>query len=123
MSIKVTCPNGHAFKVKDKYAGKQGLCPFCEDPVVVSVPDALSEEAILDIIGPPPPIPVTEESASVLDDDVESESALDDSEDVSATMSLVGRSAVRHQRECPSCSRTMPYWFAKCPGCDTYMQE
>ena len=36
------CPNGHTFKVKDKYAGKKGLCPHCEGQVIVVVPDALS---------------------------------------------------------------------------------
>lgn len=30
MSIKVTCPNGHALKVKDEFAGKAGLCPHCK---------------------------------------------------------------------------------------------
>ena len=42
MGIQVECPNGHTFKVKDKYAGKKGLCPHCEGQVVVQVPDALS---------------------------------------------------------------------------------
>lgn len=121
MSIDVTCPNGHSFKVKDKYAGKRGLCPLCEDRVAVTVPDILSEEVILDIIGPAPPPPVADESASVLDDDVGS--VFDDEEDVSSTMSLVGTSAIRHQRECPNCSRSLPYWFAKCPVCDTYIRD
>ena len=30
------------FKVKDKYAGKKGLCPHCEGQVIVQVPDALT---------------------------------------------------------------------------------
>ena len=42
MGIAVTCPNGHQFKVKDKYAGKKGLCPYCEGQVLVRIPDALS---------------------------------------------------------------------------------
>ncbi len=41
MGIQVHCPNGHVFKVKDKYAGKKGLCPKCEGQVVVQVPDEL----------------------------------------------------------------------------------
>jgi len=40
MGIPVTCPNGHEFKVKDKYAGKKGLCPYCKGQVAVRVPDA-----------------------------------------------------------------------------------
>ena len=42
MGIQVVCPNGHEFKVKDKYAGKKGLCPHCEGQVIVQVPDALT---------------------------------------------------------------------------------
>jgi len=37
MGIQVECPNGHSFKVKDKYAGKKGLCPHCEGQVIVQV--------------------------------------------------------------------------------------
>ena len=39
MGIPVYCPNGHHFSVKDKYAGKKGICPYCEGQVVVRVPD------------------------------------------------------------------------------------
>ena len=38
MGIPVNCPNGHHFSVKDKYAGKKGICPYCEGQVVVRVP-------------------------------------------------------------------------------------
>ena len=44
MGIAVTCPNGHHFSVKDKYAGKKGLCPYCDGQVLVLVPDALSSQ-------------------------------------------------------------------------------
>ena len=46
MGISVTCPNGHEFKVKDKYAGKKGLCPFCKDQVAVRVPDVVSSDQL-----------------------------------------------------------------------------
>ena len=42
MGIQVECPNGHVFRVKDKYAGLKGLCPHCEGQVVIQVPDVLS---------------------------------------------------------------------------------
>jgi anti-sigma B factor antagonist len=29
MSICVRCPNGHVVRVKEEYAGKNGLCPHC----------------------------------------------------------------------------------------------
>ena len=50
MGIQVECPNGHIFKVKDKYAGKKGLCPHCEGQVIVQVPDALSANSASDIL-------------------------------------------------------------------------
>src|SRR5690606_28064288 len=46
MGIQVECPHGHVFKVKDKYAGKRGLCPHCKGQVVVLVPDAYSSGAM-----------------------------------------------------------------------------
>ena len=42
MGIQVECPNGHVFKVKEKYAGKKGICPLCPGKVSVQVPDTLS---------------------------------------------------------------------------------
>ncbi len=50
MGIRVECPNGHVFKVKDKYAGKKGLCPHCEGQVIVQVPDALTANQASDIL-------------------------------------------------------------------------
>src|SRR6478736_4975936 len=50
MGIQVECPHGHIFKVKDKYAGKKGLCPHCEGQVIVQVPDTLSPSSASDIL-------------------------------------------------------------------------
>src|SRR3954464_1710295 len=50
MGIQVECPNGHIFKVKDKYAGKKGLCPHCEGQVIVQVPDALTANPASDTL-------------------------------------------------------------------------
>jgi anti-anti-sigma factor len=35
MHIEVRCPNGHVLHVKEKYAGKIGICPRCSAPVRV----------------------------------------------------------------------------------------
>ena len=53
MGIQVQCPNGHTFKVKDKYAGKKGLCPHCEGQVIVVVPDASVTDADINRAVPP----------------------------------------------------------------------
>jgi len=34
-SIEVTCENGHTFRVKRKYVGRQGKCPECSASVLV----------------------------------------------------------------------------------------
>ncbi len=44
VSIRVLCPCGHHFRVKDKYAGKQGKCPGCGE--MVHVPDEAATVAI-----------------------------------------------------------------------------
>jgi uncharacterized paraquat-inducible protein A len=55
MSIRVVCPNGHILNVKDSLAGKIGLCPTCKARVQVPrlSKGELSEDAILNILGPP----------------------------------------------------------------------
>ena len=55
MSIKVTCPNGHALQVKSEFAGKAGLCPHCKARIVVPKPEpeAVSEDDLLEVLGPP----------------------------------------------------------------------
>ena len=55
MSIKVTCPNGHALQVKSEFAGKSGLCPHCKARIEVPKPPpaALSEDDLLAVLGPP----------------------------------------------------------------------
>ena len=50
MSIRVICSNGHTLNVKEKYAGKTGLCPKCK--VHVDVPRrAISDSSIIAILG------------------------------------------------------------------------
>lgn len=119
MGITVECPHGHIFKVKDKYAGRKGLCPRCPGQVVVQVPDLLSSKqaqegyrkAIADEVRASNPSPA-EQAASVLDD------ALHD--DASSSGSLLGSSVIRHHVKC-RCGQAVPMWYAKCPSCGNYM--
>jgi len=139
MGIAVTCPNGHQFRVKDKYAGKKGLCPYCEGQVLVRVPDALSSRAFKAAVhraaaadraassdvkkrgvvpsrvdntdtGPGDP----GHGSSVFDD------ALPQDSDTSG--SLLGSSVVRHNVKC-KCGEPVPMWFARCPKCGQYMPQ
>ncbi len=122
MGIQVQCPHGHQFKVKDKYAGKKGLCPFCKDQVAVRVPDAASTDSGLSKAA----YRVAAEqhgagaaadssSSSVFDDDVVSS-------DPSASCSLLGSSVIRHNLRC-KCGESVPMWFAKCPKCGHFFDH
>jgi hypothetical protein len=120
MGIRVECPNGHVFKVKDKYAGKKGLCPYCEGQVEVRVPDALTSQdfknayaqAIRD--NQKGRVPTTGDS-SVFDSMPEEQSA-------SSSGSMLGSSVVRHNIRC-KCGASVPMWFAKCPKCGLFIEH
>ena len=121
MGIQVECPQGHIFRVKDKYAGKKGLCPHCEGQVVVRVPDALSSkeankayrQAILQ--EQRAKNPVQDSDASVFDDPDESSA--------SASGSLLGSSVIRHHVKCVKCGQPVPMWFAKCNHCGQFLDH
>lgn len=117
MGISVSCPNGHEFKVKDKYAGKKGLCPYCEGQVFVRVPDAVSSKDLTNAAlraaaeehGAAPAA-----SASVFDDP--------HPQDSGTSGSLLGSSVIRHNIRC-KCGERVPMWFARCPKCKEFIQH
>jgi hypothetical protein len=124
MGIPVTCRNGHHFSVKDKYAGKKGLCPYCEGQVEVRVPDALSSQDFKraysqayreehdKAAGRPPGT----SDSSVFDN------VLDEKSGSSSGSSLLGSSVVRHNIRC-KCGESVPMWFAKCPKCGIFIEH
>jgi ribosomal protein L40E len=104
MSIEVTCPNGHVLRVKDKYAGKSGLCPHCQSEVYV--PLTTSDDEILDILGD-------------AEKPVEPDHALEDSareHREESGISMLSRSILR-MKVCVKCNQESPYWYATCPNC------
>jgi hypothetical protein len=122
MGIQVQCPNGHVFKVKDKYAGKKGLCPHCEGQVIVLVPDALSsfeqnEEFQKDAL---------RGRQAAKNASASSSSVLDDSHDMGSTPgtsgSLLGSSVIRHNIKC-KCGERVPMWYARCPHCGDFLEH
>jgi Zn finger protein HypA/HybF involved in hydrogenase expression len=127
MGIQVECPNGHVFKVKDKYAGKKGLCPHCEGQVIVVVPDAFSmldetdelqKDAIRHRQAAKQKTPSSSSSSS---------SVLDDSHEFGSTPgtsgSLLGSSVIRHNVKCVKCGERVPMWYARCPHCGDYLEH
>lgn len=120
MGIQVDCPKGHHFKVKSKYAGKKGLCPYCQSVVRVPALDPEQTEkrhrevVAQEVRAQHSSTVVDTESSSVLDDDLPS--------NASTSGSLLGSSVIRHTIKC-SCGQAVPMWFARCPGCGKYMEQ
>jgi hypothetical protein len=132
MGIRVECPNGHIFKVKDKYAGKVGLCPHCEGEVKVQVPDALTatetsnqlqREAIQRRQAAQHHAPHHSSGGSsdshVFDDPMETAGAPASS---GTSGSLLGSSVIRHNIKC-RCGQHVPMWYARCPACGAYLEH
>ncbi len=119
MGIAVTCPNGHEFKVKEKYAGKKGLCPYCKGQVAIRVPKASTD----DITKAAYRVAAEEHGASIAA--TAASSVFDDHGEVndpSASTSLMGSSVIRHNIKC-KCGESVPMWFAKCPKCGIFFER
>jgi hypothetical protein len=149
MGIAVKCPHGHEFKVKDKYAGKKGLCPYCEGQVLVRVPDALSSREFnaavhraaatdrASLSGSKEPTNTKSRKAGapgessgssihqVMPQDQSSDSSVFDEslpQDAGTSGSLLGSSVIRHNVKC-KCGEHVPMWFARCPKCNQFMPQ
>lgn len=125
MGIQVECPHGHVFRVKDKYAGKKGLCPHCDGQVVVHVPDVISAEGMNEayrkavINEHRAENPVSQSDSFVFDD---SQDAAGSGSSPSSG-SLLGSSVIRHRIKCSKCGDSVPMWYAKCPNCGEYIEH
>jgi hypothetical protein len=127
MGIQVECPNGHVFKVKDKYAGKKGLCPHCDGEVMVQVPDALTvsetsdtlqREAIQRRQSQQHKQAASSSGSHVFDDPAEQPAAAGSG----TSGSLLGSSVIRHNIKC-KCGQHVPMWYARCPACAAYLDH
>ena len=125
MGIQVECPNGHVFKVKDKYAGKVGLCPHCEGEVKVHVPDALSVKQTSDTLQreaiqrrQAAQHQASPSGSHVFDDPAEGVAAPSSG----TSGSLLGSSVIRHNIRC-KCGQHVPMWYARCPACGAYLEH
>jgi hypothetical protein len=126
MGIQVECPNGHIFRVKDKYAGKKGLCPHCEGQVIVLVPNALSVKEANDVLQREA---IQRRQAAAHKHGSSSDShVFADPNDMHATTgsgtsgSLLGSSVIRHHIRC-KCGEGVPMWYARCPACGQYLEH
>jgi hypothetical protein len=106
MSIQVVCPNGHPLKVGESSAGTMGLCPVCKARVKVPQPDArqVSEDTILDFLGPYKPDP-SHEKAAITD----------------ASNVVGGETKPPPGKRCGRCNREIAASIHVCPYCHTYI--
>src|SRR5688500_15434682 len=123
MGIPVTCRNGHHFSVKDKYAGKKGLCPYCEGQVEVRVPDALSSQEFKKAYTQA----YREERKGRTPSNANSDSSVfdnvpDETSAGASSSSMLSGSVVRHNIRC-KCGESVPMWFAKCPKCGVFLEH
>jgi hypothetical protein len=128
MGIQVECPNGHFFKVKDKYAGKKGLCPHCEGQVIVQVPDALTPNTASDVLKKEQLARRQAMQQKATAHKATSDShVFDDPNDDAAgpssgtSGSLLGSCVIRHNIKC-KCGQHVPMWYARCPACGQYLE-
>ena len=101
MGIQVVCPNGHALKVKSKYGGKVGLCPFCN--VRMEIPEREGADGDFP----------RESSLSGL-----SIKAPDYTEDLQPP-----KGSDEVEKFCAKCHENVPSDAVVCPHCDTYIAQ
>jgi hypothetical protein len=126
MGIRVECPNGHVFKVKDKYAGKKGLCPHCKGQVEVLVPHAMTAMDLDEVLQ----MEAIQRRQAAHHQSATSSGVLDDPQELTATTSggsgtsgsLLGSSVIRHNIRC-KCGEHVPMWYARCPACGEYLEH
>lgn len=118
MSIKVTCPNGHELKLKNKYAGQTGLCPKCQSRIYVPVPGGVfTEDSVVDMLGPPMH---EEESLPVHQESTHRRPRGDSPSSIGQSgSSLVGAETFT----CPKCKKVVPTTYHICPHCWTYFAD
>jgi hypothetical protein len=110
MSIRVVCPNGHALKIKEKYAGRAGLCPICKARIKVPAPqtDVIPDDSIMDILQP------HESGLSGL--------ALEVPEFASEPVDRwPSDERDRTLKMCAKCRKEIPHEAHICPYCHTYV--
>lgn len=110
MSIRCICPNGHPLSVNNALAGRSGLCPRCRAPVrVPQLPvRRVSEDAILDILGPQAPI-------SRIPAEPEGE------RDGAAPRFEVHEHTTPPKKTCYRCNQEISAGTHICPHCHTYI--
>lgn len=125
MPIDVVCRNGHQLKLKEKYAGKKGLCPRCGVAIDVPTLPALSEDALVDLLAPDPASPDQDGAAKAPVHQEPSQVATVTGGSTTASgMSLLGPTSMgRSLKVCPSCHSEISAGYHVCPHCHMYFSD
>jgi hypothetical protein len=129
MAITTKCANGHLLRVKDEFAGKSGLCPYCRGRVFVPMPvnalekGRISDDEILGLLGKP-----GKPARAVCDLPQPSESVLDSPcptspSNADTTISLRSSAASRKVKICTKCEHITSVAFTHCPRCGTPLPD
>jgi anti-anti-sigma factor len=122
MSIKVTCPNGHTLQVKSEFAGKSGLCPHCKVRILVPKlePDAVSEDELLEVLGPPRVVQRMVVSGDPSPGPIspkEEPKKLEPRKEPAA--GPTASALLRRKKVCPMCCEIISVGYDDCPRCST----
>ncbi|MGA2253727.1 MAG: STAS domain-containing protein [Thermoguttaceae bacterium] len=133
MSIKVTCPNGHALQVKSEFAGKSGLCPHCKARIIVprSEPEPVSEDDLLEVLGPPrvvhhvavPSDPSPHHHPAVSKEGMVKEEPKKQEPKKEGAAIPAGSALLRRKKVCPKCCEIISVTHSDCPRCHTPLSE
>ncbi len=112
ISILAVCPNAHAMKVKDKYAGMMGLCPICRARMKVPKPgaDVLTGNSAVDVLHPQD----SDLSGLSLD-------TIEFTKDDTAFWTVQHRDDA--ERVCAKCHEIIPTDSHVCPHCRAYVAK
>ncbi len=137
MSIEVMCPNGHSMRVKNEFAGKSGLCPYCKARITVpntstvrvaSGSTGVSEDDLMAFLGPPRPAPQTVVAEALPNQPAKPPRAdaivprphWPHDEPAKKTGAVSLRAVFVHRRRvCPKCCEIVPFASKECPHCQT----
>jgi hypothetical protein len=124
MGIEITCPNGHQLRIKEKYAGKAGLCPKCRAAIHVPALVPSSIDDLIDLVPRPPVKHVAAFDPAADDNDDDPMPAHTAHSPSRAGDSLLSSSSlVKHHKVCPKCFQVAPIWFARCQQSDHFFRD
>ncbi len=115
MAINIVCPNGHALRIKDKYAGKTRRCPVCK--AVIEVPPKLAY-LVKDPVESPAPDESGLSGLNLLSPDSGGKPA-----DGSPGIKDMKDTRSEESKICAKCCKEIPKSAKVCPHCGGFIES